>query len=686
MRVVVITAALLSLGPGCATPSFVSSEPVADPVVRVPARPGVTVEVPASSVFAAMPAETRATWLVAGGPDEVGLSVRFRGVPVPCTVRGPGDGTLDPADTIVFQSVHVSRDSPYVAYSLRIGHFPGGVRVAGACHRERGDPQPPSRDRYVALAAPGRIVGEPAAAPGARWLAVAPRAWIDALGPLVRLRQALGYRPTTLALEDVYDRLSGGNPDPKALRQAISEVAGASGGSLRWVLLVGDVESAYAPSASAVPPVPAFYARKVPYYEGETDAGEYPTDYQYSVLANDSRRSREGPSTLAVGRVPARTEDEVRGVVGKLVAYEQGEPGGDWRRRLQVYAGPAELGAVADALIESKATSILSEDVPYDFDLDVVFAKPDSPYAYRFDQLGDKILADMNAGALMVAYVGHGAEGSFDDVKYRDTWYEIGSAETLARARIPRGKPLFLTFTCLTGAYDRPGGARSVAEVLAMNPDGPIGVFAASRESHPYTNALYAEAYIDRFLVHRPNTVGEGLLEVKQGMVERKNLMAEAFFPTSVSDLKAEHVRLYNYFGDPATRLRYPDAATLEPSESLLRAGQRVTVDVAAPTIAAGKATVTLETVRATLRSGLVPAGDLDAMPADQAFTTMAANHARAIDKVLSREELPIDAHAGRLTIEAPDVPGDYVIKVYVTGGGRDATGFVRVRVAPPRS
>src|SRR5262249_3888247 len=163
-----------------------------------------------------------------------------------------------------------------------------------------------------------------------------------------------------------------------------------------------------------------------------------------------------------------------------LVAYEAGHAQGSWPRRLALFAGPANFGPVADRLIETTAFRLLDDEVSYDYDIDVVFAKPESPYAYRFDRLRDKLVSDLNQVPLIAAYVGRGSYSSFDEVAFRNPWYGIARVEDAARLQIPSGKPFFLSFTCNTGAFDLGSGRLSMAEELILNPDGPIAVFASS--------------------------------------------------------------------------------------------------------------------------------------------------------------------------------------------------------------
>jgi len=564
---------------------------------------------------------------------------------------------------------------------------------APARHRNPADPEAPTP---AAL----RPVDNAPLADAATWerwksadyIALAPRAFIPALAPLVAHREAQGHVVATLAVEDLFTRFSSGKADSRALREAVGRLAKQSDGKLRFVLLVGDARQPD-PDEGEVASVPTFYEPKLGYeneppvepfaFPGDPRALKYPTDRPYGML--DGPAGAKSP--LAVGRVPARTASEVAGFVQKTIAYETGRSPGVWPRRLALFAGPANFGPVADRLIESTAFHLLEDEVSYDYDIDVTFAKIESPYAYRFDRLRDKLVADLGQGALIAAYVGHGSYWSFDDVSFRDKWYDIGTSEDAARLRIPSGKPFFLSFTCNTGAFDLPEGRRSIAELLVLNPDGPIAVFAASRESHPYTNALYAAAVVEQFMSARAPTIGEGLIAVRREVRKSSITLAELLVSNDIDALKDEHEGLYNLFGDPASRLRYPENASVslrsdDGGSTTAHPGSKVDVEVTSEKVPAGRVILTLETLRSAIRAKLVSPAAMEGMRADTALATMAENHKKAIDKIVVRREADLVAGKAKFQITMPREQGKYVIKAFVGAPDGAAAAHARIEVA----
>ncbi len=489
------------------------------------------------------------------------------------------------------------------------------------------------------------------------YLMLVPKALADALTPLADHRQKQGFAVDLRDTESIFARRAGGEARPEALAEEIRAEATRKGSRLGWVLLAGD------PFAG----VPAFLSRAAP-WATEIGRGEsYPSDHAFA--AGEA-------ATLAVGRLPARTAQELSLLVDKTLRYER-EPGGAWQRRALVFGGPADFGPVADGLIESQAATLLDQLLPYDFDLGVMFAKADSPYAYRFDQLGRKLVEELNAGALVAVYAGHGEPKHFDNARFRGQRYRIGDRADLMSIDIAAGSPLFISLTCLTGDYGAPDGERSVAETMLLRPRGPVAVFASSGVSHPYPNLLYARTMLDQLFVKKAATLGEAVFGAKRAMLEASLPFASLLVPGDHDSIKRSHLELYNLLGDPALKLRLPLTASVELGAPVVARGAPIPVKLVAA-LPAGDVLLTLETERVELKAGIVT--DLDPLPLDQAFEAMQKNHALANDKVISAARADLVDGKASATLTAPDRAGRYVVKALVKGK-ETAAGHARVRV-----
>lgn len=578
-----------------------------------------------------------------------------------------------------------------------------GIPLVAAC-AAAGVPTPGVPPTVPGVASTSAIAGAPptpaperpvALADEATWeswkradeLVLAPHRFADAIAPLVRHRTSQGHVVALLEVEPLYARFSHGEPDARALQKAVRALAAhvaGGGGKLRYLLLAGDSDE-----------VPTFYMRKGGYEHHTAQEHDNPhaiTREEHAAYPSDDPFGRERDSDLpaksapgiAVGRVPARAPGELEAFVRKLVAYETAPLAGadqTWRRRVTMYAGDPYFGAMGDEVVQTIATGILDADLSYDFDLRLTFAKETSPYAYGFDRLEQKFLGDMDDGALVAAYVGHGSVTRFAPAQFRGRRYEVATADDAAAIRTAQGKPVFFSIACDTGAFDRPSGLPSLAERMVLNDGGPVAVFASSRESHPYPNALYGQAIIREFVNGRPATVGDGVLTIKDAMLHGSLAVADLLLGDDVESLKSEHVGLYNLFGDPATRLRYPGSLTVTAAPA---ARGSVDVDVAAPQVREGKVRVTIETRRGTLKGPLVPPSSFATMTQPEAFAAMARNNATANDKVVASVEVPLHDGKAHVSMRAP-ADGDYVVKAFAAGADA-AAGHVDLNLTSART
>lgn len=551
----------------------------------------------------------------------------------------------------------------------------------------------------------------PAKSPPAEWpapsefaeidyLAIGPKTLVSALEPLLAHRAEKGHRIARLYLEDIHLELAHPESQSQKILEKIHQIA-TRAPRLQFIVLAGDpLGRGEYPYDFA--PLPTFYLPKVAYENHRPDehlhprmyahdehdhagihTGEvYATDLPYAYARRAPGQTGEA-EPLHIGRIPGRTPGEMHAYAKKVIAYENSPAEGNWRRRIELFSGPANFGAVADFIIENTTTTALDQEVPYDYDIRVLFPKIDSPYAYPFPALRRRIVSDLNEGALIAAYVGHGSPSSFDDLHYRRHFYEIGTVDDMSSLDIPQGPPFFISITCSTGAFDLYGGRKSIAEQMVLNPSGPIAAFAASRESHPYSNALYGLAFVDHFLKTRAKTLGEGITSVKKDMKEGEIPIAPILFGSDPQALNNEHEGLYNLFGDPAIRLRYaaPLQISLSPQANSIALNSEIGITVSSAAVASGNALITLETRRSKISGKLIPQDEMRTLEDEALWDAMRKNYEVASNKVLTRVEKPSFQGSVSVRLKAPAEPGDYVIKAFLNGGGEAAAGHIQIRV-----
>ena len=131
--------------------------------------------------------------------------------------------------------------------------------------------------------------------------------------------------------------------------------------------------------------------------------------------------------------------------------------------------------------------------------------------------------------------------------------------------------PIAIFLACYTGAYDLPYDC--LAEQMLRAPGGPVAVFAGSRVTMPYGMAVLGTGLMDEYFRQQRETLGEVILYAKRQMMDddpdrtdRKllDLLARAMSPDPqlLHAERQEHLLLFNLFGDPLLRLKYPQGAS----------------------------------------------------------------------------------------------------------------------------
>lgn len=432
---------------------------------------------------------------------------------------------------------------------------------------------------------------------------------------------------------------------------AVKRVHQASGGKLRFVLILGDVDKV--PCAK----------RPVVATKRWERAPDIATDAPFADLDGD------GVPDLAIGRYPATDAADAKAYLARVVAYETSRDFGEWRRRATVVAGTGGFGPAQDMALEQITKKYLVNNIPVSMLVSATYGNPLSAWCPPPAEFQDTALERINEGSLIFTYIGHGNPRELDKVKVGREKYPIFTAQDPARVEVRHGAPLAAFIACSTGRFDGPDDC--LAEMLIRRPAGPVAIIASSRVSSPYSNAILAKELLDSVWKQNAATAGEILLSMKRRLapaatddpqrVEMEKLAAVFYDPSDevrAAD-RAEHHFLYNLFGDPMTLLQRPDVLTFDAPAAALP-GAKITITGSAPF--AGKLVAEV----ARRRDAMVRIG-ARAKPEEWRKTYETANDTRVAAKAgdapkgaFSVEiELPADLPAAaydvRLFLESPD-------------------------------
>ncbi|HZY43233.1 MAG TPA: C25 family cysteine peptidase, partial [Anaerolineae bacterium] len=173
---------------------------------------------------------------------------------------------------------------------------------------------------------------------GADYIAIGPADLLAPLQPLLNWHQTQNLKVVAIPAETIYDQFGNGLPEPEAIHSFVQYAVQHWTPAPKFVLLVGD--ATYDPLGySGLPDgnrLPTFLVQTV--YGGETAS-----DVGFVQLNDDPWPD------MPIGRVPARTAEQVTTWVNKTLAYEQSAPVGDWRQRILAVADGQESSFQSEA-------------------------------------------------------------------------------------------------------------------------------------------------------------------------------------------------------------------------------------------------------------------------------------------------------------------------------------------------
>ena len=328
------------------------------------------------------------------------------------------------------------------------------------------------------------------------------------LYPLRRFRENHGFTVARVDVEDIYDEFSYGAKDTRALKDFLKRAMNQWVKKPRYVLLVGD--ATFDPRDFMGTGQPDFVPTKIV----QTNYLETASDDWFVDFDND------GLPNIPIGRLPARTPEELGTIVSKIVAYEKSKE------------------EMSGALVVAGKTLYGEED--YDFEgtaqgIGTMLEGHMTVSEILQDQMGDAaareaLLAGVNQGPSIVNFVGHGST---------EIWQSLLSSDDAPTLTNGSKLPFFISMTCLNGFF-HDLYTESLAEALMRaEQGGAVAVWASSGLTFPDQQHLINEELIQLLLSSGKITIGQAAARAKAA--------------TSDEDVR----RTWILFGDPATRLKY---------------------------------------------------------------------------------------------------------------------------------
>ena len=376
---------------------------------------------------------------------------------------------------------------------------------------------------------------ETQAAAKRQWIVITTPQFREALAPLIRHRTEQGYQVT---IHEPKPKDSAKEVQ-KLIARACESFAGTSA-----VLLVGEWEPGR--PASHLPALRGSHGRM---------SGRF-TDHGYG------KPDQDGATTVAVGRFPARSTEDVHAMVEKTLRFER-QAFGPWSNRVDLLVGhPGGKTGVerqtAELFIQNAMSSRLQRLHPR-WRTGCIVDITDSPFAAADDGFGDAMSKAFRRGGLITCYAGHSwAGGIWSSGK------SALSAEDFGRLNISESSGVFVTTGCFACQIKGNGGT-GFAVAGFRNPRGFAAVIGSFAESYAAPGQLALDGMIQRLNQEQPpRSLGDYWLGIQSGLARGK--MKQVTFwlydqadgsggKVSLARQRHEHLEMWTLLGDPALQL-----------------------------------------------------------------------------------------------------------------------------------
>ncbi len=368
---------------------------------------------------------------------------------------------------------------------------------------------------------------------GADYIVITHEAFVDQALELADFRASQGLRVQVVDVQDLYDEFGYGITGSEPIRAFLSYAySNWESPAPSYVVLIGD--------GHFDPKNYMGYGRQsyIPPYLASVDPelGETAADNRYVAFVGE-----DVFPDMMLGRLAVNTTANAQGFVDKIIAYEETPEEGEWNRQVL---------AVSDSYDSGWPFPFLSDDLlrcclPASYEASRVYLEVTHA---NLIAAREAILEGINAGKLLVNYIGHAAASQWSKAEVIGgapvygvlNVYDISSLNNLNRY------PVMLSMTCWDGYYVYPnptgGFYEAMAEVFtkaankgAVAAWSPTGMGVA--RGHEYLNQGFFNAVFRDRLDQLGQATSYGKLYL---WTSRENL-----------DL----MDTYLLFGDPATKI-----------------------------------------------------------------------------------------------------------------------------------
>jgi len=369
-----------------------------------------------------------------------------------------------------------------------------------------------------------------------------PSEFTEGVVRLTNIYEKQDYQVRSVRLTDVYDNFSGGHPDPVAIRNYLHYIQLSSPLDQKplGAVFIGSGTADHRNLSRVAATRNKFPVNQLAYDTGMGGANYSQRPYVKNTASDDyyaNFNTFRFPEVI-VGRIPAKTTQELGYYLDKLETYIKNPQAGWWQYTAQIIADDFNYRDGEYDIEHTRLTQQLYENIKSHIITDKLFSQEYPLNALkRKPNVKNLLIEKLNEGRLFWIYFGHGSIRNCGDEQY----FSADSDIVLLQNRDKY--PIFLAGSCNIGQFDVPS-VNSLAEELVFRRNaGTIVSIGATRKSYGDPNYRLFNAIMGKVLIDQQTILGQAFINAKEA--------------TSYDSIYDDNT-FYNILGDPFLKIAYP--------------------------------------------------------------------------------------------------------------------------------
>lgn len=350
----------------------------------------------------------------------------------------------------------------------------------------------------------------------------------------------------------IYNEFSSGRPEATAIRNYIKMLykKGTSrSDSLQYVLLLG--RGSYDPK-NRLPN----NTNIVPTFQSENSiklTSSYVTDDIYGLMDDHEGEYKNGDLLdLSIGRFPVKTANQAKNIIDKIYEYyniyeNKSIPNsyknsllnsnGSWKNNILFIADDEDYN---EHMKQAEQLSKLVDATIQKFNIKKIFLdsypQESSLSGNTSPEANKALIKNINEGALVINYTGHGGELGWSEEKILlvDHIHNMKNRNTLA---------LFMTATCEFSRFDDPNHISAGEHLILQKAGGAIALFTTVRLVFSIPNFKLNKTFYSI---------------LNESITNQNTKLGDVFRLTKVKNNGGTNDRNFTLLGDPALKLSFP--------------------------------------------------------------------------------------------------------------------------------